>query len=306
INTEQLKRNPFHIFTNVYGALRDVQVAAGTSVANSAAKLLMPAQAKKRVYEQTEHLIAMAPELRVQLRKLSDPALKGSIGSLLVVLNKAVQLWRLRNPHALSSSIKTGTTSKARYIQGKGELEVRKKEVPAQKTANPVKNGPCVGSCNSILFSLGAETFSHTDFSLPGPFPIDWTRTYYSRLSAYDQGALGARWLTEFTTRFDLHDKGLVFHDSDGREHKYALKPVGQAHYDAIENLTLVRVTENTLLLCRGFERKESYVRHGDCFLLAQIELRNGAGVMLHHEYRHADQPVLSDLITYQGDLDNV
>ena len=71
-------------------------------------------------------------------------------------------------------------------------------------------------------------------------------------------------------------------------------------------NLTLVRVTENTLVLCRGFERKESYVRHGDRFLLAQIELRNGAGVMLHHEYRHADQPVLSDLITYQGDLTNV
>ena len=306
INTEQLKRNPFHIFTNVYGALRDVQVAAGTSVANSAAKLLMPAQAKKRVYEQTEHLIAMAPELRVQLRKLNDPALKGSIGSLLVVLNKAVQLWRLRNPHALSSSIKTGTTSKARYTQGKGELEVRKKEVPAQNTANPVKNGPCVGTCNSINFAMGTESLGHTDFSLPGPFPIDWTRTYYSRLSAYDQGALGARWITEFTTRFDLHDKGLVFHDSDGREHKYALKPVGQAHYDAIENLTLVRVTENSLLLCRGFERRETYVRHGDCFLLAQIELRNGAGVMLHHEYRHADQPVLSDLITYQGDLDNV
>ncbi|WP_256212928.1 DUF6531 domain-containing protein, partial [Pseudomonas sp. TAD18] len=274
INTEQLKRDPLRIITNVYSALRDLQVAAGKGMANSAAKLLMPDQAKKRVYEQTERLITMGPELRVQLRKLNDPALKGSIGSLVVMLNKAVQLWHVRNPRALSSSIKKGTTSKAQYIQGKGQLEVRKNEVPPKKKANEEKNGTCVGTCNSINFAMGSESLEHTDFSLPGPFPIEWTRTYFSALSAYDQDVMGARWVTEFTTRFDCIGDALTFHDADGRSHDYPLPKERLFHFDAIENLTVVRLDQNRLMLCRGFDRKETYVRHGDRFLLAHIELR--------------------------------
>jgi hypothetical protein len=62
---------------------------------------------------------------------------------------------------------------------------------------------------------MGSESISHTDFSLPGPFPIEWTRTYCSSLDAYDEGAIGARWITPFTTRFDCVDDGLQFHDAD-------------------------------------------------------------------------------------------
>ncbi|WP_277953331.1 RHS repeat-associated core domain-containing protein [Pseudomonas sp. TH08] len=135
---------------------------------------------------------------------------------------------------------------------------------------------------------------------MPGAFPIDWTRTYCSDLGAYDSGILGARWITSFTTRIDEHDEGLMFHDAGGRSHTYPLPKIGQFHYDAIENITLLHVIEGQLLLCRGFERKETYSRHGHSYVLVSVELRNGAGIMLHYEHRHGEMPVLSDLITYQ------
>ncbi|MEZ2874116.1 DUF6531 domain-containing protein, partial [Pseudomonas lundensis] len=303
---DQLLHDPKAAISNIFGGLFSAYKAAGKGMANSASQHLLPDDIKRSVTAHAAQLRAMGPELRTQLSALTTEDVEYSIGWLLLILSSATALWRKRNVHGQSTNVKPTETNKAKQTAAEGQIDSTGKQASATGMANPAKNCACDRTPRSINFALGSESLSHTDFSLPGPFPIDWTRTYYSRLSAYDQGALGARWITEFTTRFDLHDKGLVFHDSDGREHKYALKPVGQAHYDAIENLTLVRVTENTLLLCRGFERKESYVRHGDCFLLAQIELRNGAGVMLHHEYRHADQPVLSDLITYQGDLDNV
>lgn len=92
-------------------------------------------------------------------------------------------------------------------------------------------------------------------------------------LDAYDQSEFGARWISEFTTRFDCVDDGLTFYGSDGRDHSYPLPTVGLFHYDAIENITLVRSDEDQLLLCRGFERKETYVRPGQRFVLTNISL---------------------------------
>ena len=303
---DQLLHDPKAAISNIFGGLFSAYKAAGKGMANSATQHLLPDDIKQSVLTHTAQLRAMGPELRTQLNKLTAEDVEYSIGWLLLILSSASALWRKRNPSGQGTSVKPNETNKAKKTAAEGEVESVEKQAVAQGTPNCKKNVVCPITDNSISFAVGSETFSHTDFSLPGLFPINWTRTYYSRLASYDHGSLGARWINEFTTRFDLHDKGLVFHDADGRDHNYTLKPVGEAHYDAIENLTLVRVTDNSLLLCRGFERRETYVRHGDRFLLAHIELRNGAGVMLHHEYRHADQPVLSDLITYQGDLTNV
>ena len=141
---------------------------------------------------------------------------------------------------------------------------------------------------DSISFSLGSEFIQHTDFSLPGPFPIEWERIYHSRLAEYDQGSLGARWVTEFTTRIDIVGKGVLFHDFDGRSHAFELPKVGKALFNAIEDLLLVRSTDSELVICRGFVRKEYYLRVGDRYYLRKILLENDAGCMLHYELRHA------------------
>jgi len=128
------------------------------------------------------------------------------------------------------------------------------------------------------------------------------TRTYRSSLGAYDNDELGARWITPSTTRFDVEGEGLRYHGADGRSLTYPLPRVGEAHDDRIEAITLVRGSEDILMLCRGFEQRETYVRHGHQFLLWQVELRGGAGLHLRYDHHTADRVVLSDLIIRQDD----
>lgn len=302
----QLLHDPTKAISNIFDAACDVYKAAGKGAINSAAKLLVRKDAQKLVHRQTAQLVAMGPELRAQLKKLSNPNMQYSIGALLIILAKAVEAWRARNRRGVTGHVKVGGTSRARHRLGEGRTEVRKTEVPAKKKPNAEKNGTCPGTCDSISFAMGSESIEHTDFTLAGPFPIEWVRTYSSDLQAYDQDVSGARWITPFTTRFDLVEDGLLFHDADARSHEYPLPKVDQFHYDAIENITVVRLSDDKLMLCRGFERKETYLRRGQQFLLISVELRSGAGLMLHYEHRHGDRTVLSDLITYEGDLSNV
>lgn len=296
----QFWHDPKASIGNFLGATYSAYKAAGKGVANSAAKHLLPQDAKALVLSNTGMLRTLGVELRTQMKKLGDPGVQHSIGWLLQMLAGAVVTWRKRRSHGQGASVKPGTTSKSQHLAGKGRLESTNQQVQATHAPDPQKNGTCSSTCNSINFALGSETLSHTDFSLPGPFPVEWTRIYHSRLGAYDQGELGARWISEFTTRFDCVDDGLTFHDADGRSHSYPLPKAGLSHYDAIENTTLIRASDDQLLLCRGFERKETYVRRGQTYVLTGIVLRNGAGIMLHYEHRHGERAVLSDLITYQ------
>ncbi|UZE13507.1 RHS repeat-associated core domain-containing protein [Pseudomonas sp. B21-053] len=297
---EKVWSNPKQAAGNYLGAVFSLYKAVGKGISNSAAKHLLPDQAKALVLTHTSSLRIMGPEINKQLSKLGDPGTRHSIGWLLQMLGGAVATWRKRRAHGQGASVKPAATSQAEHKAGEGRLEATSRQAPATNAADAKKNATCTGTCNSINFALGSESLSHTDFSLPGPFPVEWSRAYNSRLGAYDQSELGARWITEFTTRFDCVNDGLKFHDADGRSHNYPLPKVGLFHYDAIENITLVRSGEDQLLLCRGFERKETYVRRGQRYVLTNVSLRNGAGIMLHYEHRHGELSVLSDLITYQ------
>ena len=297
---DQLLNDPLAAIDNIFGAAASAYKAAGKGLANSAADNLLPDDVKKRVVMETAKLRAMGPELRTQLSKLDDESVQNSIGWLLLTLSTAVTLWRKRNAHGQSAGVQPDKTSKANHTASEGGLGATGQQAAAAHAPNPDKNCACSSTRRSINFALGSESLSHTDFSLPGPFPVEWTRTYNSRLGAFDYSEFGARWISEFTTRFDCMDDGLTFYGADGRDHSYPLPKVGLFHYDAIENVTLIRASEDQLVLCRGFERKETYIRLGQRYVLTNISRRNGAGVMLHYEHRHGEQSVLSDLITYQ------
>ncbi|POA50374.1 type IV secretion protein Rhs [Pseudomonas sp. MPR-ANC1] len=302
----QLLHDPKAAIGNIFGAAFSAYKAAGKGVANSAAKNLLPDSAKALVLSNTSMLRTLGVELRTQMKKLGDPGVQHSIGWLLQMLAGAVVTWRKRRAHGQGTSVKPNATSQARHQAGEGRLESTSLQAPATAHCNACKNGVAATTTRSISFALGSETFSHTDFSLPGPFPIEWIRTYSSRLDAYDQSELGARWVTEFTARFDCVDDGLAYHAADGRIHAYPLPKPGEFHHDAIEDVTVVRASENQIVLCRGIERRETYVRRGQRYLLSGVVLRNGAGIMLHYEHRHGDLSVLSDLITYQDDITKV
>jgi RHS repeat-associated protein len=285
---------------NIFVAAADICVAAGKGAVNGAAEYLVPEAVKKEVGRQAKLLRDLAPQLRTQITGLGNPEAQHSIAALLVTLEGAVVSWRSRNGHGQAFNIKPGVVNQARRRAGEGKLEVVQHEKPAKGRPNEKKNCACASTIKSISFAMGSESVSHTDFSLPGPFPIEWTRTYCSSLDAYDQEVFGARWITPFTTRFDLVGNGLVFHDSDGRSHEFPLPKLKLFHFNAIENLTVVRLSKDRLLLMRGLDHRETYVRRGDRFVLINKVLPNAAGVMLHYEHCHDGRLMLSELVTYR------
>ncbi|KVA56904.1 type IV secretion protein Rhs [Burkholderia cepacia] len=300
----QLLHDPKASISNFLGAVWGVYKAAGKAAANVAAKALLDERQRELVLRNTQALRNFSPELKSQVARLGDEKVANSIGYLLASLVTALARWRARGAAGQSANVKPKTTSKGERQGSEGMMEAQTRQHPTTKDPNPLKEGcTCAKTERSISFAMGSETLSHTDFSLPGPFPIDWTRTYRSSLGAYDAGDLGARWITPYTTRFDVVGEGLRYHGADGRSHDYPLPKVGEAHDDRIEDLTLIRTGENSLALCRGFERRETYQRHGDRYLLTRIELRGGAGLMLGYDHRVGERVVLSDLVTYQDDL---
>ncbi|MCG8295374.1 RHS repeat-associated core domain-containing protein, partial [Pseudomonas entomophila] len=307
---DKLLNDPKAAFSNFFGAVHSAYKAAGKGLANSATSKLLPEDIKKTVLANTGQLRALGPEMARQLNKLADPGTQMSIGWMLTVLGGAVKGFRKRNKNGQPGVSKPGTTTQVEREKGKGELAVSSSQAKAQGASSPVKRGcpeeTMAFTPRSISFALGSEFIVHTDFSLPGPFPIEWQRIYHSRLAEYDQGNLGARWITEFTTRIDVVDKGILFHDFDGRSHAFELPKVEQSLFNAIEDLLLIRSRENELVICRGFDRKEYYLRVGDRYYLQKITLNNGAGCMLHYEHRHEGRPVLSDVITYQDDPNQI
>ncbi|EON19882.1 RHS family protein [Cupriavidus sp. GA3-3] len=302
----QLLHDPKKAIGNFLNATWNAYKAAGKAVVNTAVKVGMPAEIRQTVVAHVGQLRTMGPVLRAQMTRLADPRLQHSIGWLLSMLVQAVAAWRKRKGNHQAANVHPKQTSQARKTGHEGELEVSSHQAPA-KASPGCKNCPApAGSTNSISFAMGDETLSHTDFVLPGLFPIDWARTYRSSLGVYDGGEQGARWITPYTTRFDVIRKegqeALRYHAADGRSHDYPLPAVGKFHHDPIDNVTLVRVSENGLTLARGFESQETYRRHGQRFRLTGITLRSGAGVALHYDHRIDGDTVLSDVIAYQGE----
>ncbi|MFJ1212576.1 RHS repeat-associated core domain-containing protein [Burkholderia pyrrocinia] len=300
---DQLLHDPKASISNFLGAVWSVYKATGKAAANVAAKTLLDERQRELVLRNTKALSNFAPELKSQVASLGDEKVANSIGYLLSSLVTALARWRARGGAAQGANVKPHTTSHGGRTGTENMHEAQSRQHPTTQDPNPLKEGcACAKTNGSISFAMGSETLSHTDFTLPGPFPIEWTRTYRSSLGAYDDGELGARWITPYTTRFDVQGDGLRYHGDDGRSLDYPLPKVGAAHEDRIENLILIRARESTLVLCRGFERRETYQRHGDRYLLVQIELRGGAGLLLGYDHRVGERVVLSDLVTYQDD----
>ncbi|TCW69233.1 type IV secretion protein Rhs [Burkholderia sp. SRS-25] len=296
-------RDPTEVFSNLYGAAVQFQHGAATTSQSPAAQSLSK-EARAKIAANAQLLRKFAALLARQVRAQANPGTQGGVGWIVAGLHRSLEA---RGPSSgLAANIKTDTTSQALNAHPGEPLEVRVKERPAEQDANACKIGAPSGTGGSISFATGSEALSQTDFVLSGPFPINWTRTYRSSLGAFDDGELGARWITPYTTRIDVTGKGLRYHGADGRSHDYPMPKVGQFHEDRIEDLTLVRVRDHELVLCRGHERRETYQRQADRYLLVRIELRGGAGLLLDYGHRVGNRAVLSDLITYQDDPSQV
>ncbi|WP_158619362.1 RHS repeat-associated core domain-containing protein [Pseudomonas sp. v388] len=298
---DQLLHDPRTSISNLFSAVGQASAAAGKGLVNQASRML-PDQARPAIARQAQALRDLGPPLLARMEVLKDVNGPHSVAGLVQAIATALEARRPRAAKGQSTHVKPGATTHATQVGQDGQLGMVSRQGPARQRARDDKNCVCPDTGNRISYALGSESFSHQDFSLPGPFPLDWSRTYDSRLDAFDQGWLGARWITPFTTRIERTKDGVRFHDADGRSHAWPLPKAGEFHFDAIESLTLIHVDAEQLVLCRGQASRETYMRHGEHYLLSQVVLRNGAGLLLRHAHQACDRPVLSELLTYQDD----
>jgi len=265
------------------------------------------------------HIQALAKAMRAmgklaakKMLELVNPSTMFSIGWLLMkILEVAPKLKRKRG-----GTVHPRKVNNVKDKRGPGTLEPRRRQKRGTADGRPCKC-PGTASARSISLSLGAETLTHTDFELPGALPITWSRTYRSDLGAYDNGVLGARWITPYTTQLDIElledgrEGAMLHHAEDGRTKRYPALAVGQTHRDLIEDLTLVRLSPELLTINQGRDWMQTYERipalggERAFFRLALMQMRAGATVALRYDHAHplrAEHTVLSDIMVKQGD----
>lgn len=180
-----------------------------------------------------------------------------------------------------------------------------KSEAPSDccpKNAGP-GNKPAK-SRKPVHFGTGQEILYQTDFALERGIPIVWTRCYRSGAECEDQGLLGARWSTPYTTSLSLCDAGIVYHDDSGRALRLPLLAVGRQYDNRKEGFVLARDSDDsfTLLWRDGsldrFKRgADGWLPHGydgvnamlapsgpvrvERFVLVRTQERDGRGVTI-------------------------
>ncbi len=287
----------------------------------------LPQSAVKGVTGIIGHLTDFKPAFRGKLAALADEQKQMSIRWILVRLRDAV----IKHKKRSSAMVPSAKGADHKKNNPGHELGATSRQSPAKGDANACKLCPAKGgTAHSISFATGAETFTHTDFVLDAPLPIEWSRTYRSQLIAYDRGNLGARWLTPYSTRIDVVGQGkpaaLLYHAADGRSHRYPYLGIGQRHHDPVEQITLTRMSATLLTLDFGKPLpegepnpwRETYelvdtvrAKAADLgkehFRLIALHARDGAALGLRYDHVVANGPyageeVLSDIISKQGE----
>ncbi|MCW7540674.1 RHS domain-containing protein [Aquabacterium sp. A7-Y] len=325
-SAKQMGRNAKHMaevgMTHYGNAYKQVGNYVGAKGAD-----LLPEKARATVQGLINTLQQTKAGFRASLTQLADPNVERSIMWLLQSILQAVA--KRRKTRQVMMSADKGTQVREN-IHG-NKVEAVSKQAKPEGDPDICPLGPAPASTGkSISLVTGTESFTHTDFALQAPLPIEWSRTYRSNLQAFDDGSLGARWLTPFSTRIDVLGKGrqraLVYHGADGRSHRYPWLDVGQSHRDTIENRTLTRISPTLLWLDVGKPLpegepspwRETYELVDTCkgkaqtlgdqhFRLVALQALHGAAIGLRYDHTltegpYAGEQVLSDILSKQGE----
>ncbi|WP_148716539.1 RHS repeat-associated core domain-containing protein [Chitinolyticbacter meiyuanensis] len=268
----------------LFSSLLEIHAKARNAVINSITQLALSQDLKNQLIGIANYLDkTIAVNIKSKIMALADAKLENSIASLITKLLTAIRNKRKRGQAA--GAALQGKNGQVKYQVPQGRVEKQRRLAPVKQSPNACKLCPAkAGSGKSIGFGLGEESFTHTDFILPGVMPLSWSRTYNSRLASFDNASQGARWLTPFHIRFDLVDDSLRYTDAQGRELSYPLLQPGEHHRDRSEEITLSRLDDSVLTVTRGHELIEAYERHGERFLLAMLRDRSGNQVVLDYD----------------------
>ena len=256
-------------------SLRYKTEAEAKDLANSAVVKLVPGPIKTK-------LTTIAAQLNGYSQKV-DARIMGLAGDLLKLLSLLLEALKKRKNRGHAASV----TGKAQKTNPNARLDASTQQNKSKDKPSDCKSCGTGASKKSIDFATGQETFTHTDFTLPGIMPISWGRTYCSGLITYEKGELGARWITPYTARIGIRKKELLYHTTDGRTVSFPLLEPDRAYHHPIEDFTLMRVSEDMLTLNVGKDLLEIYERYGNAFRLSAIKDRNGNALGFHYSGQH-------------------
>ncbi|WP_161788602.1 RHS repeat-associated core domain-containing protein [Burkholderia paludis] len=280
------------VLDNIGGFFSDVRKVEAKVVVNAATSAadLIDSNSTKKLQLFADDIYKRIPTVQKCIREL-DGNDAGKLGWIITIGEDGMRSWRKRNPKPQTTGIQEHGTAKVHEKRAEQRTDSLQKTAEAEhpgpnccRVHFPVKTPPAATG-HSIGFALGDEQVNHEDFTIEGPLPIAWQRTYRSFFDANDaHGELGARWITPYTTRFDIAAEKLVYHDAVGRSIEYPLLGVGSAHDDLSEGQTLLRLDEQWLTVTRGHALLEAYERHGNAFRLAFVKDRAGNQLTLDYD----------------------
>ncbi len=156
------------------------------------------------------------------------------------------------------------------------------------------KDTPCSGDPISMV--SGEELLPITDFSLPGPIPFTWERTY--RTSNPDNYGLGHGWTHPLCERLSIEGSYIHYYTNEGRSIRFVQPSLGETTYNRSENLTLSRQSEHSYTLVSTAGPKRLFRADGIHKHLPLVELRDGFNNSISIDYQQG-QP--RKLITSWG-----
>ncbi|MGJ7558728.1 RHS repeat-associated core domain-containing protein [Variovorax sp. RB3P1] len=317
-------------WSRVWGAVADASQSTANYVVAKSSQYGLPEIARTKINETIGSLTELKGLAKEKIVMLADEGLQYGIAWMIVILRNALSKRKAK----LAANVSAHKGAEATKPNPGGEHVALGKNAPATGDAKDCKNCPATAKVGSaISLAMGCENFTHTDFVVTAPLPITWSRTYRSNLGAFDQGNLGARWLTPYSTRVDITTaakgkrqgkKSFIYHGADGRSHAYPVLAIGQSHRDPIEEVTLTRLSDHLLTLDFGkpmpagapSDWRETYelvetvagkvkTQGKQHFRLVALTAGDGSGIGLRYDHVIAatGEQVLSDIISKQGDV---
>lgn len=118
---------------------------------------------------------------------------------------------------------------------------------------NKVHKNICTVTGHPVDVATGKMFTDHVDFSLPGPLPLVWERTWYST-SVYD-GPLGHGWHHSYDLELCEMDNAVAVRLADGRSVAFPALHINEKSFDRQERMTLLRDAEGYALDTKDKQR---------------------------------------------------
>lgn len=118
---------------------------------------------------------------------------------------------------------------------------------------NKVHKNICTVTGHPVDVATGKMFTDHVDFSLPGPLPLVWERTWYST-SVYD-GPLGHGWHHSYDLELCELDNAVAVRLADGRSVAFPSLHINEQSFDRQERMTLLRDAEGYALDTKDKQR---------------------------------------------------